>query len=204
MSLRFGQNDMSFKDSTLNGQHVRLEPLNEPHLKGLAHAIKDGQLHQLMVTSVPHPDQLQQFLNNAQIERSANHSLVFATVDQHSGEVIGSTRFMNTDWLHLRTEIGFTFIAKSKQRTAVNTEAKLLMLRHAFEVLGFNRVAFRTDYLNQRSRKAIERLGAKYEGVLRNHMVMSDGRVRDTAVFSILKSEWSGIKSYLLEKLNHH
>ncbi len=201
-NLLSGRNNMAFKDITLQGSQVRLEPLNKTHLPGLSSAIKDGQLHKLMVTNVPHPDDLQHFLNQAQTEHSNNQSLVFCSIDQLTKKIIGSSRFMHTDWSHRRTEIGFTFIAKSKQRTAVNTEAKLLMLEHAFETLNMNRVAFRTDHLNQRSQNAILRLGAKKEGTLRNHMVMADGRIRDTVVFSILNSEWPGIKSYLIEKLN--
>lgn len=128
--------------------------------------------------------------------------LTYATIAQNNDKVAGSTRLMNTDWPNLRTEIGGTFIAQSYQRTAINTEAKYLMLTHAFETLQFNRVAFRTDFLNQRSRTAIERLGAKFEGILRNHMVMPDGRIRDTVVYSIIKSEWPGIKLFLEEKMN--
>ncbi len=193
---------MRFEPITLTGQHVRLEPLQKQHLSGLKTAIQDGQLWQLMVTSVPHPDQLDTFLENTLKEQQQGTVMAFATIDQNSNEVVGSTRYLNTDWPHARTEIGFTFIAKSKQRTAINTEAKLLMLQHAFETLPFNRVAFLTDHLNQPSRNAIQRLGAKQEGILRNHMVMADGRIRDTVVFSIAKHEWPGIKQLLMEKLN--
>lgn len=192
---------MSFTNATLEGQNVRLETLSESHLNGLKTAIADGALHKLTVTNVPHPDELGVFLNHANSERQANQSLVFATIDQNTNQVIGSTRFMNTNWPHLRTEIGFTFIAQSKQRTACNTEAKLLMLTHAFEEIGFNRVALRTDVLNQKSRTAIERIGAQYEGILRNHMVMPDGRIRDTVVYSIIKKDWAVCKSLFEEKL---
>ncbi len=193
---------MRFEPTTLSGQHVRLEPLQKHHLPGLKTAILDGQLWRLMVTSVPHPDQLENFLDHALKEQQLGSAMAFATIDQLNNLVVGSTRYLNTDWLHARTEIGFTFIAKSKQRTAINTEAKLLMLQHAFETCPFNRVAFLTDFLNQPSRNAIQRLGAKQEGILRNHMVMVDGRVRDTVVFSIAKHEWPGIKQLLQEKLN--
>ncbi|MFC3195272.1 GNAT family N-acetyltransferase [Marinicella sediminis] len=191
----------AFINQALKGQHVRLEPLQESHLPGLKMAVEDGQLWQLMVTSVPHPDQLSGFFQQAGKEQQAGVSRVYSTIEQATGQVIGSTRFLNTNWSHGRTEIGFTFIAQSHQRTAINTEAKYLMLGHAFEDLGFKRVAFRTDHLNQRSRRAIERLGAKYEGLLRNHMVMADGRVRDTVVYSIIAHEWPGIKSFLEERL---
>ena len=190
-----------FEPITLAGNHVRLEPLQDHHMPGLATAIEDGQLWQLMVTSVPHPDRLPQFFQHAQAEQQAGVSLVFATIDQQTDEVIGSTRFMHTDWSHQRTEIGFTFLAQSRWRSAINTEAKRLMLGHAFDQLNFNRVAFLTDYLNQRSRNAILRLGAKQEGILRQHMVMADGRIRDSVVFSISRNEWPGIDRLLAEKL---
>jgi len=192
---------MAFTQQPLSGQHVRLEPLQAKHLPGLALAIEDGQLWQLMATSVPHPDDLETFYELAQADVKSGVAEVYATLNSQQ-QVIGSTRFMNTDWPHQRTEIGFTFIAQSHQRTAINTEAKWLMLGHAFEQLKMNRVAFRTDFLNQVSRRAIERLGAKPEGVLRNHMVMGDGRVRDTVVYSILKHEWPGIKTLLEERLS--
>lgn len=200
-NLQFGQNNMTFKNTTLKGQHVQLELLKTKHLSGLKLAVEDGKLWQLMATNVPHPDQLDAFYQQAKAEQQAGRSLVFATIDSHSMEVVGATRFMNTDWAHQRTEIGFTFIAKSKQRSAINTEAKLLMLTHAFETLNFNRVAFVTDFLNQASRNAILRLGAKQEGILRSHMVMPDGRIRDSVSFAVVKHEWPGIKQHLTEKL---
>lgn len=193
---------MKFEPIILSGEHVRLEPLQKQHLSGLSAAINDGQLWRLMVTNVPHPEHLDSFLLLATNEHQAGTTLAFATIDQSTDQVIGSTRFMNTDWPHSRTEIGHTFIAKSKQRTVINSEAKYLMLNHAFDTLSFNRVAFQTDYLNQASRNAILRLGAKQEGTLRNHMVMTDGRVRDTVVFSISKHEWPGIQQLLSEKIN--
>lgn len=187
---------------TLTGQHVRLEPLSRAHLTGLKAAITDGQLWQLMVTSVPHPDDVEAFYQDAVKAHQAGHALAFATINQATNQVVGSTRFMNANLLHHRLEIGFTFIAQSQQRTATNTEAKLLMLSHAFEQLQLNRVEFLTDYLNQRSRQAILRLGAKQEGILRNHMQMPDGRIRDSVIFSITQHEWPGIKALLLEKLS--
>jgi RimJ/RimL family protein N-acetyltransferase len=190
-----------FTQRTLNGQVVRLEPLNQSHLPGLKSVVEDGQLWRLMATSVPHPDELEHWFQQAMDEQHEGVSQVYATVSQTGDQVLGSSRFLNTHWGHARTEIGFTFIAKSQQRSAVNTEAKYLMLEHAFTDLGFNRVAFRTDHLNQVSRRAIERLGVKYEGLLRNHMVMADGRVRDTVVYSIIAHEWPGIKQHLKERL---
>ena len=190
-----------FTGQTLNGQVVRLEPLSRSHLPSLKQVVEDGQLWRLMATSVPHPEQLQDWYQQAMHEQQGGVSQVYAMVSQAGDQVLGSSRFLNTHWGHARTEIGFTFIAKSHQRSAVNTEAKLLMLEHAFTDLGFNRVAFRTDHLNQVSRRAIERLGAKYEGLLRDHMVMADGRVRDTVVYSITAHEWPGVKQHLEERL---
>jgi RimJ/RimL family protein N-acetyltransferase len=190
-----------FKSQTLSGQAVRLEPLTEQHLPGLKSAVEDGRLWQLMATNVPHPDHLAGFFQQAMEEQAAGLSQVYVSVAQADDQVIGSSRFLNTNWAQARTEIGYTFIAQSHQRTAVNTEAKYLMLQHAFQDLGFNRVAFRTDFLNQRSRRAIERLGAKYEGLLRNHVVMPDGRIRDTVVYSIIANEWPGISQYLQERM---
>ena len=193
---------MTFLNQTLKNQHVRLEPIQQTHLAGLQQAIEDGNLWQLMVTSVPHPEQLSEFFIKSQSDLKNDVSQTYVTINPTNNQIVGSTRFMNTDWPHKRTEIGFTFIGKSHQRTAINTNAKLLMLSHAFEDLGFNRVAFVTDYLNQASRHAILRLGAKQEGILRNHMVMADGRIRDSVSFSITVNEWPGIKLYLEEKLN--
>ncbi len=192
---------MQIKPITLHGRHVRLEPLSSDHLTGLKAAINDGQLWQLMVTSVPHPDDVEAFYQDAVKAHQAGQALAFATINQASNQVVGSTRFMNANLLHHRLEIGFTFIAQSQQRTATNTEAKLLMLSHAFEQLQLNRVEFVTDFLNHRSRQAILRLGAKQEGILRNHMQMPDGRIRDSVVFSITCHEWAGVKAFLEEKL---
>ncbi len=200
MSLQCGLNKVAFINKTLVAQQVRLEPIQEAHLAGLKLAIEDGKLWQLMVTSVPHPEQLPEFFAKSQIELKRGLSQTYVTIDPVSEQVVGSTRFLNTDWNHARTEIGFTFIAKSHQRTAINTAAKYLMLSHAFENLGFNRVGFVTDFLNHPSRNAILRLGAKQEGVLRNHMVMADGRIRDSVFFSVALHEWPGIKQYLFEK----
>ena len=193
---------MSFEPVVLEGNHVRLEPLDDRHKNGLCRAISDGELWNLFVTIVPHPDNIDRFLANAQSAHERGDGLTFATIDKRSDDqVAGSTRFMNTDIPNKCVEIGFTFLGKTWQRSPINTEAKLLMLTHAFETLGLNRVELRTDYLNTASRQAILRLGAKEEGVLRNHMVMSNGRIRDTVVFSILKNEWPGVKQNLNHKL---
>ena len=192
---------MSFESVVLEGTRVRLEPLCESHRSGLCDAIRDGELWRLFVTLVPHPDNLDRFYAQAKDDSQAGLSLVFATIDKQSGKVVGSSRFMLADFNHKKVEIGFTFLARSAQRSAINTEAKLLMLSHAFEVLEMNRVEFLTDFLNHTSRRAILRLGAKEEGVIRQHRIMPNGRVRDSVLFSILKHEWPGVKENLLFKL---
>ena len=185
----------------LEGKYVRLEPLMLGHKEQLCDAIRDGELWNLWVTLVPHPDNIDGFFDFANSSYETGFGLTFATIDKKSGKVVGSTRFMRTEFGHKRTEIGYTFLAKSAQKTAINTEAKLLMLTHAFEVLNLNRVEIVTDVLNENSRRAILRLGAKEEGILRSHMVMPDGRVRDSVMHSIVKEEWKEVKRGLETKL---
>lgn len=185
----------------LAGHGIRLEPLSAAHLPGLAAAIEDGALWELPVTIVPHPRDLPQFLANAEAGMAAGTELVFATIDAASGAVVGSTRFLRIDHPHRRVEIGFTFIAASRQRSHVNTAAKLLMLAHAFEQWGFNRVELMTDVRNERSRAAILRLGARPEGVLRKHMIMRDGHVRDSMLFSLTSGDWPAVRRGLEAKL---
>lgn len=192
---------MKFDRITLEGKHVRLEPLSEIHRGGLIEAIADGELWNLFVTLVPRIEGVDEFIENAISAHINEDGLAFATTDKVSGRVVGSTRFMKANLPNKRVEIGFTFIAKSYQKTMINTEAKLLMLTHAFEIMHLNRVEFLTDYLNNTSRNAILRLGAKEEGILRNHMVMPDGRVRDSVLFSITNNEWAGVKQNLSYKL---
>ncbi len=192
---------MKIEPVILEGNFVRLEPLSFMHKNDLCEAICDGELWKLHVTLVPHPDNIDEFLINAREAHEIGDSLAFVTIDKERNKVIGSTRFMKSNLPNKRIEIGFTFLGKSWQRTRINTEAKLLMLSHAFETLKLNRVEFITDYLNNRSRQAILRLGAKEEGLLRNHMVMPDGRVRDSVLYSIIENEWPGIKQHLMWKL---
>ena len=185
----------------LTGRRVRLEPLAPEHEAGLAAAIRDGELWTIPVTIVPPPEQLPAFLTAAEEAFRARRELAFATFDQAENRIVGSTRFRCLDELHRRVEIGFTFIAQSWQRSHVNTEAKLLMLEHAFERWGMNRVELLTDFLNEKSRRAIARIGARQEGILRSHMVMRDGRVRDSVIFSVVKSEWPAVRAALEAKL---
>jgi RimJ/RimL family protein N-acetyltransferase len=192
---------MTIDKIELRGPRITLEPLGEAHLAGLANAIEDGALWEVPVTLVPHPRDLPEFLRDAETQFHAGRELAFATIDRASGTVVGSTRFRSMEARHLRVEIGFTFIARSWQRTYVNTEAKYLMLRHAFEQWRVNRVELLTDALNTKSRNAIARIGAREEGVLRSHMVMREGRVRDSVVFSVVAAEWPAVKQALEDRL---
>ena len=205
--LLFGANSnmkiMKFDKVTLEGNHVKLEPLSVAHREELIDAISDGELWNLFFTSVPRIKDIDKFIANLNTAHLNADGLAFATIDKASGKVVGSTRFMKSNFPNKRIEIGGTFIAKSYQKTKINTEAKLLMLTHAFEVLQLNRVELLTDYLNTKSRNAILRIGAKEEGILRNHMVMPDGRVRDSVLFSIISNEWVGIKQNLSYKLSN-
>jgi RimJ/RimL family protein N-acetyltransferase len=192
---------MKVEKRVLEGQHVRLEPLSEEHLPSLAKAIEDGELWKIPVTFVPHPADLPAFLTDAEAAFAAGRELAFATYDRRNETVVGSTRFRCAEAAHRRVEIGFTFLAQSWQRTHVNTEAKYLMLRHAFETWQMNRVELLTDVLNTKSRNAIARLGAREEGILRSHMIMRDGRVRDSVLFSIIAREWPEVRAALEAKL---
>ncbi|MBQ0727700.1 MAG: GNAT family N-acetyltransferase [Thalassolituus oleivorans] len=192
---------MVFEKVTLNGNYVRLEPLTLKHKEGLSKAIADGQLWKLFFTFIPSLDEVDDYIFNAKIQHDAGDGLTFAIIDQATNQVAGSTRFAKASIKDGRVAIGYTFLGKSFQRTKINTEAKLLMLKHAFEKLDLNRVEFATDYLNTTSRNALLRLGAKQEGIIRNHMIMPDGRVRDTVMFSIIKNEWLGVQQHLKFKI---
>lgn len=193
---------MKVEKVVLEGRQVRLEPLAQTHLSGLSEAIKDGRLWEIPVTTVPHPSELPKFFEDAETAFVGGKELTFATVDIQSSRVTGSTRFRCIEVRHRRVEIGFTFLAASWQRTYVNTEAKYLMLGHAFEMWGCNRVELLTDERNSKSRNAILRLGAKEEGTVRGHMVMRDGFVRNSVLYSIIATEWPQVKIALEAKLN--
>jgi RimJ/RimL family protein N-acetyltransferase len=187
---------------TLCGRRVRLEPLDsERHRAGLEAAIADGDLSALWVTTVPRPDQMDELFGAAEAAFAAGVELAFATVDAETGRIAGSTRFMAIELGHRRVEIGSTFLAASYQRTHVNSEAKLLMLEHAFDAWDVNRVKLLTDKLNERSRAAIVRIGGQPEGILRAHKVMPDGRIRDSAIYSITRPEWPGVQAALTDRL---
>jgi RimJ/RimL family protein N-acetyltransferase len=186
----------------LEGSVIRLEPIRREHAKLFWEAAKDAldNIFQWIPYRMKTEEDFERLVEKALDEQERGESVVFATVERKSGQVIGSTRFMNIDRIHRRVEIGSTWIAPAWQRTAVNTEAKYLMLQHAFEVWKCMRVELKTDALNQRSRNAILRLGAKEEGTLRKHLITWTGRVRDTVYFSILDTEWPEIKARLEER----
>ena len=188
---------------TLEGAVVRLEPVRREHAELFWEIAKSDleDIFRWIPYSMKTPDDFQGLIDKAFEEQERGESIVFATVECASGRVIGSTRFMNMDRINRRVEIGSTWIAPAWQRTAVNTEAKYLMLRHAFEVWECMRVELKTDALNQKSRNAILRIGAKEEGTLRRHLVTWTGRVRDTVYFSILDSEWPEVKTRLEGRL---
>lgn len=187
---------------TLTGRFVTLVPLAQAHLAGLQQAAADGELWKLFFTVVPQPEHMQNWLDNALALQGADQALPFVVLENFSGNVIGTTRYCNLDLDNRRLEIGYTWYAKRVQRSAINTECKLLLLQHAFEKLKCIAVEFRTDWLNHPSQRAIERLGAKRDGVLRNHKIAPNGRIRDTVVYSILNTEWMGIEENLRFKLD--
>jgi RimJ/RimL family protein N-acetyltransferase len=184
----------------LRGTHATLRPLAAEQLDGLIDAVRDGELWQLWYTSIPAPERM-----GAEIERrlglQARGSMLPFTVFDAAGRIVGMTTYMNIDAVNKRVEIGSTWYAHSVQRTPLNTECKLMLLTHAFEGLGCIAVEFRTHRLNLQSRRAIERLGAQLDGVLRCHLRSPDGTLRDTAVYSITASEWPAVKSHLTWQL---
>ena len=186
---------------TLYGRHVRLEPLHAEHEPDLQEAASDGSLWQLRVTSVPEPDQTAIYIANALMGQHDGSMLPFVVRENASGRVVGCTRFHDIVTPVDRVEIGYTWYAKRVQRSAVNTEAKLLLLGHAFEALGCQVVGLRTDHMNFASQRAIERLGARKDGVIRHHALRRDGTVRDTVMYSITATEWPDVKAHLTWQL---
>ncbi|HLK20202.1 MAG TPA: GNAT family protein [Bryobacteraceae bacterium] len=186
---------------TLNGRHIRLEPLSLDHHAGLCEIGLEPDLWRWIPTQVRSREDMADYIRLALQGQAEGHSLPFANVEQASGRLIGCTRYMNIDKANRRVEIGSTWIGKPWQRTAVNTEAKYLMLRHAFETLGCFRVELKTDALNEKSRNAILRIGATQEGIFRKHVLCWDGRLRDSVYFSVIDSEWPDVKARLEEKM---
>jgi RimJ/RimL family protein N-acetyltransferase len=195
---------MGFADSvSLHGQHVSLVPLSQSHHDDLASAVKDGELWTLWYTTIPSPDKMR-----AEIDRrlglQAQGSMVpFAVIEKSTDTAVGMTTYMHIDAVNRRVEVGSTWYRKRVQRSALNTECKLLLLTHAFEQLKCIAVEFRTHFFNRQSRAAIERLGARLDGILRQHLVQPNGTLRDTCVYSVLDREWPVVKANLQHRLLH-
>ena len=188
---------------TLTGSKVILEPLSLEHLDGLSSAVKDGERWKLWFTSIPAPEKAEEYIKTALEMRENAGAMPFIVRDRESNKIIGCTRYFNVDEVNQRLEIGYTWYSESYQRTAANTECKYLLLSHAFEKLDAIAVEFRTHWHNHKSRAAIARLGAKQDGVLRNHQRTADGSYRDTVVFSIINLEWPAVRQSLMFKLNN-
>lgn len=186
----------------MRGTHAILEPLSWDHHDDLVEATKDGELWKLWYTVVPAPDKMMAELDRRMDRQVQGLMLPFAVRDKKSSKVVGMTSYWNVDAQHRRVEIGGTWYRKSVQRTAINTECKLLLLSHAFDTLGCICVELRTHFFNHPSRRAIERLGAKLDGILRNNQILPDGTIRDSCVYSIIASEWRVVKSNLTWRIN--
>ncbi|MBT2502000.1 GNAT family N-acetyltransferase [Curtobacterium sp. ISL-83] len=189
---------------TLTGDRVTLEPLEHEHADDLRAAVADGDLWRTWYTSIPAPAEVDAEIDRRLAEHAAGRMVPFAVRDRPTGRVVGATTFLNIDATNRRVEIGATFLAKASQRSGINTESKLLLLSHAFETWECIAVEFRTHWHNLQSRAAIAALGAKQDGVLRNHSIGRDGTLRDTVVFSITASEWPTVRLSLSERLRKH
>ena len=186
---------------TLTGQHATLEPLGSAHAAALTEAVRDGELWKLWYTVVPSPENMAAEIERRLALRAAGSMLPFAVLDA-AGTPVGMSTYMNIDATHKRVEIGSTWYAGRVQRTPLNTECKLLLLAHAFEPLGCIAVEFRTHFFNQQSRRGIERLGARLDGILRNHQRAANGTLRDTCVYSITADEWPAVRAHLQWQLD--
>jgi N-acetyltransferase len=186
---------------TLSGAHAQLKPLSHDHLAGLTEAVKDGELWKLWYTSVPTPEGMAKEIDR-RLGLQASGAMLPWTVFDAAGKIAGMTTYMNVDAANRRVEIGSTWYAKRVQRSGVNTQCKLLLLSHAFEQLDCIAVEFRTHFFNHQSRRGIERLGAKQDGILRSHQVAANDTLRDTVVYSIIASEWPTVKAHLTYQLN--
>ncbi len=182
---------------TATGKHVVVEPLQMAHKADLKEAAADGELHRLWYTMIPTPEGVSAEIERRLGLRKTGSMLPFAIIDKASGRAVGMTTYMNIDAVTKRVEIGSTWYRKAVQRSPLNTECKFILLQHAFEQLDCVAVEFRTHYINTQSRRGIERLGAKLDGILRAHMKLANGTIRDTAVYSITASEWPSVKAHL-------
>lgn len=188
----------------LEGQWVRLEPLSLDHVAGLTDVGLDAEIWRWMPLAVTTPGEMRALVETALTDAADGSQVPFATVERASNRVVGSTRYLNIDATNRRLEIGWTWISPRWQRSAINTEAKLLMMRHAFDTLGALRVEFKTDSLNERSRNAIVGIGATEEGTLRNHMIAQGGRRRHSSYYSVIEEEWPRVKQHLEARLARH
>jgi N-acetyltransferase len=186
---------------SLSGAHAQLKPLSHDHHDGLVEAVKDGELWKLWYTSIPKPEDMGKEIDR-RLGLQASGAMLPWTVFDAAGKIAGMTTYMNCDTANHRVEIGSTWYAKRVQRSGLNTECKLLLLGHAFEMLDCIAVEFRTHFFNHQSRRGIERLGAKQDGILRSHQVAPNGTLRDTVVFSIIAGEWPTVKAHLTYQLN--
>lgn len=191
---------MFIENKKLAGEFVALEPLNEAHIEGLVDAVRDGNSWDLWFANVPHPESMRDYVLNA-MEGAKQGNIAYAVRLKATNSIVGTTRFYNVYASNKRAMIGYTWYADKVKRTAVNTECKLLLLTHLFEQSKAIAAEFRTHVANQSSRAAIERLGAKQDGILRNHQILKDGSYRDTVVYSIIESEWPRVKANLSCKL---
>jgi N-acetyltransferase len=187
---------------TLRASRATLEPLARTHRDDLVEAVKDGELWGLWYTTVPEPQKMDDEIDRRLALQEKGSMLPFAVIDNAAGKAVGMTTYMNIDAGNRRVEIGSTWYRRSVQRTEINTQCKLMLLGHAFEQLGCIAVEFRTHFFNHQSRKGIERLGAKLDGILRSHMVMPNGTLRDTCVYSIIAAEWPTVKAHLTYQLS--
>lgn len=195
---------MKVESVVLEGEFVRLEPLKIEHFDALCEVGLDENLWRWTANVVKAPDDLRRYVDTALGDFEKGISLPFVTMDRKQNKIVGSTRFGNIDIQNRKTEIGWTWINPAWQRTYVNSEAKLLMLTHAFEIWKCIRVELKTDAFNEKSRNAMLRIGAKEEGTLRNHMITESGRFRDSVYFSIIDSEWQNVKANLTAKLRSY
>ena len=186
---------------SLKGTHARLEPLSQDHCAGLTEAVKDGELWKLWYTFIPKAEDMHKEIDRRLALQASGAMLPFTVFDA-DGKIAGMTTYMNVDAANRRVEIGSTWYARRVQRSALNTQCKLLLLTHAFEKLDCIAVEFRTHFFNHASRRGIERLGAKQDGILRNHQIASNGTLRDTVVYSIIVGEWPTVKVHLTYQLN--
>jgi RimJ/RimL family protein N-acetyltransferase len=188
--------------TTLESERLRLEPLSQAHLAGLLAAAADGELWNLRITSVPEPQDTAAYIETALKQYEQGNRLAYAVIDKSSGKVLGTSSYHDIVPAVERLEIGYTWYASSVQRSHVNTTAKLMLMTHAFETLGAKLVGWRTDNFNFASQRAIERLGAKRDGVLRHHALRRDGTVRDTVMYSLTAGEWPEVKAQLMYQLH--